>query len=194
MRSEDEFRRLFDDAARRRGGHQHGHADSAPAALEELTATFKVACVALSGSLLGRGLPGYRVVTEPDRSPIPDRAFFVGYWGEEDEDEDETVDDRNTAPICHTFILLTPGMATEARWLPEEHAFLIPAQPTWMPLAVRRSYKSAYRLVSAKTPFDSGDLISHLTTVAQADGQFCLYKGEPYLAKGPQDEAVPWER
>lgn len=192
MTSEAEFRKIFDDAARRRRAAQSARVEPAPAVLEQLTATFRVACSALRDSLLDRGLPGYRVLTEPDKSPCPDRAFFIGYWGEED--EEETAGDPCTTVVCHTFVLLASGVATEARWLPEEHAFLVPEQPLWMALTVRRGYETVYRLVSAKTPFDSGDLIEHLTTVALANGQFYLYKGEPYLVKVPQDEAVPWER
>jgi hypothetical protein len=194
MTSEAEFRKIFDDAARRRDESQGANAGSAPAALERLIATYKTACLALRDSMLSRGLPGYPVVTEPNGPPCPDRAFFIGYWGEEDETEDgKDTSDPCSVVVCHTFVLLTSGVATEARWLPDQHAFLVPEQPMWMQLTVRRGYETVYRLVSAKTPFDSGDLIKHLTTVALANGQFYLYKDEPHLATAPQDDVVPWE-
>jgi len=193
MASEADFRKIFDDVARRRDESQSAFAEPDPVVLEQLTATFKRACGALRDSMLGRGLPGYRVLSEPGPTAAKDHAFFVGYWGEEDEHEDEVeASDTRVALVCHTFVLLTSGVATEARWLADQHAFLVPEQPMWMPLTVRRGYETAYRLVSAKTPFDSGDLVKHLSTVALANGQFYIYKNEPYLATAPQDDVVPW--
>ena len=119
--------------------------------LELLSAEFRTACSALRDVLLGRGLPGYPVVHEGTGAASSDRAFFIGSWTEDDGFEDNVP----TIPYSvHTFVLLTSGIVTTARWLSERHAFAVAAKPQWLPLAVRRDYRQKYRLVSATTPFD----------------------------------------
>ena len=188
MTSADEFRRRFDTAIRRADAVDTSFtAEADREAFAQLSADFRTACAALRDNLVERGLPGYPVVDTEDR------AFLIGCWT--DDDEDDNFDHDRSGPYSiYTYVLLTSGMATEARWLPERHAFAVAAEPEWLPLAVRRDYLKKYRLVSARTPFDCGDLIEHLTAVAVAGGRFYRYGTDLYLAQHPGDDTVAWDR
>ena len=196
MTNAEDFRKKFDHAisVANDGEPLFSTDHMAQEMLELLSAEFRTACSALRDVLLGRGLPGYPVVHEGTGAASSDRAFFIGSWTEDDED-DGFEDNVPAVPYSvHTFVLLTSGIVTTARWLSERHAFAVAAKPQWLPLAVRRDYRQKYRLVSATTPFDCGNLVEHLTSVAAAGGKFYRYGTDLYLVQYPRDEPISWER